>query len=59
MKKLYEKNELTFILKNKLGKRYGLCKSAAPAGRFLYYVPLVILATDISSTCLTAAGWSC
>ena len=88
MKKLYEKNELTFALvwiavycvlqslanplnqiigveyaasaafcvvqtivlaaflrKNGLQKRYGLCKSPVPARRFLYYVPLVILAS--------------
>lgn len=35
----------TFIRKNKLQKRYGLCKSPVPAGRFLYYVPLLILAS--------------
>lgn len=34
-----------FIQKNGLFKRYGLCKSSVPASRFLYYVPLVILAT--------------
>ena len=88
MKKLYEKNELTFAIvwivvycvlqslanplnqrigigysasaafcivqtiilfaflrKNKLEKRYGLCGSPVPARRFLYYVPLVILAS--------------
>lgn len=88
MKKLYEKNELTFALvwiavycllqslanplnkvlgieyaasavfcilqaivlfafirKNNLQKRYGLCKSTVPARRFLYYAPLVILAS--------------
>ena len=88
MKKLYEKNELTFALvwiavycvlqslanplnqvigieyaasaafcvlqtvvlfafirKNNLQKRYGLCKSPVPARRFLYYVPLLILAS--------------
>ena len=87
MKKLYEKNELTFALvwiviycvlqslanplnkdigvayaasvafcfwqavvlfafirKNNLQKRYGLCKPLVPACRFLYYVPLVVLA---------------
>ena len=36
---------LTFIRKNNLLKRYGLCKSPVPARRFLYYVPLVILAS--------------
>lgn len=35
----------TFIRKNNLLKRYGLCKSPVPARRFLYYVPLFILAT--------------
>ena len=35
----------TFIRKNNLQKRYGLCKPLVPARRFLYYVPLVILAS--------------
>ena len=34
-----------FICKNNLRKRYGLCKSSVPAWRFLYYVPLLILAS--------------
>lgn len=34
-----------FIRKNNLLKRYGLCKTSVPARRFLYYVPLFILAT--------------
>ena len=34
-----------FIRKNKLQERYGLCKSPVPARRFLYYVPLFIIAT--------------
>ena len=34
-----------FIRKNKLQERYGLCKSSVSASRFLYYVPLIILAT--------------
>lgn len=34
-----------FIQKKGLFERYGLCKSSVPAGRFLYYVPLVILAS--------------
>ena len=34
-----------FICKNNLRKRYGLCKSPVPAWRFLYYVPLLILAS--------------
>ena len=33
-----------FIRKNGLSERYGLCKSSVPARRFLYYVPLIILA---------------
>lgn len=88
MKKLYEKNELTFAIvwivtycvlqslanplnerigiaysasavfcilqsiilfaflwKNDLMKRYGLCKTFVSARKFLYYVPLIILAT--------------
>ena len=36
---------LTFILKNHLAKRYGLCKSSVPAWRFLFYLPLIILAS--------------
>lgn len=34
-----------FIKKNRLLDRYGLCKPSVPASRFLYYVPLIILAT--------------
>ena len=34
-----------FIRKNDLQKRYGLCKSPVTACRFLYYVPLLILAS--------------
>ena len=34
-----------FILKNGLRKKYGLCLSPVPARRFLFYVPLVILAS--------------
>lgn len=34
-----------FIRKNHLLKRYGLCKSPVPAWRFLFYIPLVILAS--------------
>lgn len=34
-----------FIRKNNLQKRYGLCKSPVPSRRFLYYVPLLILAS--------------
>lgn len=32
-------------MKNDLLERYGLCKSSVPARRFLYYMPLFILAT--------------
>ena len=35
----------TFIRKNVLLKRYGLCRSPLPARRFLYYVPLLVLAS--------------
>ena len=34
-----------FIRKNNLQKRYGLCELPVPAWRFLYYVPLLILAS--------------
>lgn len=34
-----------FIQRNGLLKRYGLCKSSVPIRRFLYYVPLMILAS--------------
>lgn len=33
---------LTWIRKNGLTKYYGLCSSKIPAGRFLWYVPLVL-----------------
>lgn len=36
---------LIFILKNNLQKRYGLCKSPVPAWRFLFYLPLIALAS--------------
>lgn len=36
---------LVFLQKNGLLKRYGLCKPSAPARSFLYYVPLLILAS--------------
>lgn len=35
----------TFIRKNNLQKRYGFCKSPVPARKFLYYLPLVVLAS--------------
>ena len=34
-----------FIRRTHLQKRYGLCKPSVSAGRFLYYVPLVLLAS--------------
>ena len=34
-----------FIRKNNLMKKYGLCKSPVPAWRFLFYLPLIILAS--------------
>ena len=36
---------VAFIPKNHLQKRYGLCGSSVPTCRFLYYVPLFILAS--------------
>ena len=36
---------LAFIQKNHLQKRYGLCRLSVSASRFLYYVPLFILAS--------------
>ncbi|MCX4340698.1 MAG: CPBP family intramembrane metalloprotease [Lachnospiraceae bacterium] len=34
-----------FLKKNGLFERYGLCRSLVPASRFLYYIPLILLAT--------------
>lgn len=34
-----------FLKKNNLFTTYGLCKSSVPVHRFLYYVPLIVLAT--------------
>ncbi len=36
---------LTFVLKNNLQQRYGLCKTSVPAWRFLFYLPLIVLAS--------------
>ena len=36
---------LAFIRKNGLQKRYGLCRSSIPARRFLFYIPLLLLAS--------------
>ena len=35
-----------WIRKNLLGKKYGFCRPEVPAKRFLYYVPLVLIATS-------------
>lgn len=37
---------LFFILKNGLPERYGLCKSSVPARNFLWYIPLILLASS-------------
>jgi len=34
-----------FIRKNGLSERYGLCRTAVPARKFLWYIPLLILAS--------------
>ncbi len=34
-----------FIWKNNLQKRYGLCSSPVCASRFMFYIPLIVLAT--------------
>ncbi len=36
---------LFWIKKNNLFKQYGLCKTSVPASRFLYYIPLLLLAS--------------
>ncbi|MCI8513552.1 MAG: CPBP family intramembrane metalloprotease [Lachnospiraceae bacterium] len=36
----------SFMLRNRLLEKYGLCQPSVPARRFLYYVPLIILATN-------------
>lgn len=52
-----------FIKKNGLLERYGLCRSSLPARRFLYYIPLILLATrnlwNGAAVNLTAAGTAC
>lgn len=35
-----------FMKKNGMLEKYGLCRPAVPARRFLYYIPLIILATN-------------
>lgn len=34
-----------WIRNNKLGEKYGFCRSAVPAKRFLYYLPLIVIAS--------------
>ncbi len=34
-----------WIRKNGLGRKYGFCGSSVPAGRFLYYLPLAVVAS--------------
>ena len=34
-----------WIKKNGLGVKYGFCRSEVPAGRFLFYIPLVVIAS--------------
>ena len=36
----------SFMQKNRLLDKYGLCKSSVSARQFLYYIPLIILATS-------------
>ena len=36
---------LIFVLKNNLQQRYGLCKTSVPAWWFLFYLPLIVLAS--------------
>lgn len=35
----------TFVVKNKLSEKYGLCKAQMPASGMLFYIPLIILLT--------------
>ena len=35
----------SFVKKNGLMEKYGLCKTAVPASKFLWYIPLVLLAS--------------
>ena len=37
---------LIFIGKNKLGGKYGICKIEASSKAFLYYIPLLVLASN-------------
>lgn len=34
-----------WIRKNKLSEKYGFCRTAVPAKRFLYYLPLILIAS--------------
>ena len=35
----------SWIRKHRLGRKYGFCRSEVPARRFLYYIPLIIIAS--------------
>ena len=35
-----------WIRKNDLGRKYGFCRSAVPVKRFLYYLPLILIASS-------------
>ena len=52
-----------FVKKNGLMERYGLCKTAIPARRFLYYIPLLLLASynlwNGTAVNLSPAGMVC
>lgn len=36
---------LTWLKKNNLFKKYGLCKLEVPASKFLYFIPLILIST--------------
>ena len=53
----------SFIKKNGLMEKYGLCKTSVPASKFLWYIPLILLAshnlwTGVGMN-LTVAGTAC
>lgn len=53
----------SFIKKNALMEKYGLCKTSVPASKFLWYIPLVLLAShnlwNGVTMNLTVAGTVC
>lgn len=53
----------SFIKKNGLMEKYGLCATSVPAGKFLWYIPLVLLAShnlwNGIGMNLTVAGTAC